>query len=290
MSQLIKLRRKIKSITTTQKVTYAMRLIAMSLYSRLERKNNPINYYKSSIQNFFCKISELFPEWQNPIMIPSDIFDSAPLIILIASTKGFCGGFNSNLTKFFKRTFFKEEHQTPNFITIGQKATNFIKEENLGEIFYSFNTLNSNNYLNITNELIEMIINKNNNFSSISVYSNFFKNFFIQKPQQTIITPLNLTQISTDETKTLDPDDFIWEGNPKEIIDSIAVRYLRSSLLHVVFQSLLAEQAARFLAMDNATNNAEKILEQITRKYNKLRQASITKELLELSASFISFT
>jgi len=232
----------------------------MSLYSKLEKKNDPINYYKNTLQTFFCKIVELFPEWGNPVMLPKDILDSTPLIILITSTKGFCGGFNADLTKFFKRTFFKEEHQVPNFITVGQKATNFIKEENLGKTFYSFNTLNSNNYLNITNELIDIIINKDNNFSSISVYSNFFRNFFIQKPNKTIITPLDLSQTSTDEAKILDRDDFIWENNPKE--------------------------AARFLAMDNATNNAEKILEQITRKYNKLRQASITKELLELSASF----
>ena len=105
---------------------------------------------------------------------------------------------------------------------------------------------------------------------------------FIQKPQKTIITPLDLSSIPTEGTKILDPDDFIWEGYPKEIIDSTAIRYLRSSLLHVLFQSLLAEQAARFLAMDNATNNAEDLIDDLTLNLNKLRQAGITTELLEI--------
>lgn len=290
MSQLIKLRRKIKSITTTQKITYAMRLIAMSLYSKLGGKNDPINYYKNTLENFFYKIVKLFPEWENPILIPKDILDTTPLIIFITSSKGFCGGFNIDLIQFFKRTFLGEEHQTPTFITIGRKAANFIKEEKIGEILYNFNTLNSNNFLNITDDLVNIIVNKNHYFSSVSTYSNFFKNFFIQKPQKIAVTPLNLTKVLTDKTQIVDSDSFIWEGKPEEIIDSIATRYIRSSLLYILFQSLLAEQSARFVSMDNATSNAGKLLEQITSQYNKLRQASITRELLELSASFASFS
>ena len=82
------------------------------------------------------------------------------------------------------------------------------------------------------------------------------------------------------------PDDFIWEDSPLHILDALAHQQLNATLYALLVQSLLAEQAARFISMDNATRNAKYLKESMMLQYNKLRQAKITKELTELSTSF----
>ncbi len=281
MSQLIQLRQKIKSIKTTQRITYAMRLISMSLYSRLEKNNAALTHYKQEITEIFQKISRFSEKWNNNILFPKDILDSNPLFIIVTSSKGLCGGFNINLIKYFKQTFFLEEHKQPTFITIGYKSHSLAKQEGLFPILKSFDNFSSNNFTSITDEIINLINDPNNNFSSITFYSNFFKSFFIQKPIKHQLTPI--------EKNNQDEDDIsepFFEQDTNEILNFLALRYLRSSILYILFQSILAEQTARFLAMDTATTNANKFIETLTLKYNKARQTFITKELAELSASF----
>jgi F-type H+-transporting ATPase subunit gamma len=81
-------------------------------------------------------------------------------------------------------------------------------------------------------------------------------------------------------------EQYTWEQNPSDILDDLALQYLTATMYRLLFQSLLAEQAARFISMDNATRNAKQLLEDTQLQYNKLRQAKITRELTELSASF----
>lgn len=296
MSQLIRLRNQIKSIQTTKKITYAMRLISMSLYSKLEKLNSNLNYYQDNLNKIYSTISSNLTSWHHPLLHPQDILDSKPLIIFVTSSKGLCGSFNSNLFKYFKRYFFMQEHQTPTFITVGSKALKFLEEQNLGNILYSYNEFNSNNFLMIANNITKIINEQTREFSSITFYSNIFKSFFLQKPQKTIVTPIdknayfkeieekfNLNKDSNEDNSS--PKTYELEQEADEIMNYLVDSYIKSSITNLLFQSLLAEQASRFLAMDNATNNAENLLEKLNLQYNKSRQAIITKELSELSSS-----
>jgi len=292
MAELIKLRRQIKSINTNRKITNAMRLISMSLYAKLEKKNLATIQYKNRIETIFVNAIKANPSWKNPIIMQNDLLDSNPLYIFIASTKGFCGSFNNNLIQHFKINFFKEEHQSIHFVTVGKKATTYIKDKPFGKMILSFDNLNLKNYVSICDEILQIITSAQAPYSSINVYSNSFVNFFIQKPQKISLTPINLKNLISqkeDKSKENQIDEIIWEGDQNKILDHLAIKYLRTQILHFLFQSLLAEQASRFVAMDAATTNADKILEKLTRNYNKSRQATITKELLELSSSFSGY-
>jgi len=105
MSQLIQLRRKIKSFSSTKKITYAMRLTARSLYSRLEKQNVPLAYYKQTVEEIFKTLIKRATGWKNPILFPKDILNSKPLIIIVASSKGLCGSFNTNLFRYTQQHF-----------------------------------------------------------------------------------------------------------------------------------------------------------------------------------------
>jgi F-type H+-transporting ATPase subunit gamma len=283
VSQLTPLKRKIKSIQTTQKITHAVRLISMSFYSKLEKQNVFLQDYKNSICDVFTQLVVSFPEWKNPVLFPEDILDSSPLFVIISSSKGLCGSFNSNLFRYFERAFFVEKHQKATFITIGQKATNFIKEKNAENILQSYEELTLSNFDSIAAKLVSLINDTQGNYSSVSFFSNYLKNFFVQRPQKSTLTPVSLGKVKNNDN--MFDGDLIWEQSPKEILDYLAFEYLRSSILNILFQSMISENAARFLAMDSSTTNAEKILEKLTLQFNKTRQALITKEVAELSAN-----
>ncbi len=290
MSQLIQLRRQIKSIETTKKITYAMRLISMSLYGKLEKQGHPLAHYRKVLTQLFNEVTDANVGWDNPILFPKEEGDKRPLIIIVASTKGLCGSFNSNLFRHIKREMHLEKEQTPTFVTIGSKARNIVRDEGLGTAAEQFNNFNSSNFLHIADEITKIITEAKEPFSSVIFYSNFFLSFFLQKPDATQLIPFNPEVATPQDQEAQSSKDIvselIWEQDPHVVLDYLSLRYLRGSICHLLFQSLLAEQASRFVAMDNATGNADKFLERLTIKYNKARQSMITKELSELTASY----
>lgn len=283
MSQLIKLRSKIKSIRTTKKITYAMRLISRSFHAKLEKESTALNYYRSNVESTFKELAQHVHEWENPLLFPKDILNSSPLFIIVTSSKGLCGSFNTNLARYFHKHLFIETHQKPVFITVGNKAREFISEGREGPIIANFDTLTPNNYMYIMNDIFQFLIQSKKEFSSITFYSNFFKSFFIQQPSKTVLTPIKkdeFSHVSDEQEPFLEQDRYV-------IMNFLAERYIRNSILNILFQSILSEQSSRFLAMDTATSNADKLIDKLTLKYNKARQALITKELSELTASFV---
>lgn len=280
MSNLISLKNKIRSIRTTQKITHAIRLSSMSVYSKLDKQNNFLNDYSLNIKETFSELLSYSPDWKNKTFLPDDILDTNPLFIIISSSKGLCGSFNSNLFRYFERACFIEEHQIAKFITIGKKSEDLIKSKNLGEIILGVNDLTFSNFVSLANE-ISNLINFDYKFSSVSVYSNLFKSFFLQIPRKTTLIPIAISKNQGRQEK-----DFLWEQDRNHILNNLALKYLNSSVLNILFQSLISENAARFIAMDNSTTNAEKLLEKLTLQFNKSRQALITREVSELAANF----
>ncbi len=267
-----------------------MRLIAMSQYGQLEKGARPLLYYKNAVESLLTSIAPYAPNWQHELLTPNDVLNTSPLIIVISSSKGLCGGFNYNLIKFFQRFCFIEEHQKPYFITVGHKAAALINEQYPQSTIAHYDSFGVQNLPTIANAIMQNILDTN--FSSITIFSNFFRNFFLQQPQKTNLAPLDLSVLTenpsgiSSQAIVQNFDDLIWEQSPEHILDHLANMYLKTSIHTILYQSLLSEQAARFIAMDNATSNAEKMLDKLTLDYNKSRQALITKELAELTANF----
>jgi F-type H+-transporting ATPase subunit gamma len=297
MSHLVQLRHKIRSIQSTKKITHALRLVSMSSYNKLDKANAPLNVYAQSVKSFFREILTYAPEWKSTLLFPQDVLDAQPLYIIVATSKGLCGSLNSNLLRYLDTALFIEKQQKPTFIAIGQKAINYVKEHDLGELAWSYTELNSSNFIALADDLVDKITNSPITYSSVSFFSSYAKSFFSQHAQKFTLIPIALDASDkangTDKAKPVisreDEESFdapIWEQDKEQILDYLAIRYLRSSIIHILFQALRAEHAARFLAMENSTNNAEKYLEKLTLLFNKTRQALITKEVSELSASF----
>lgn len=291
MSQLAQLRQKIKSVQTTKKITHAVRLISMSFYNKLDKLDQPLKTYTKGVSDLFLELLRHSPSWKKPLLFPTDVFDSTPLYIIISTSKGLCGSLNSNLFRYLDSALFIEKHQQPQFITIGQKATNYIKEKGYNNLICSYTELTSHNFIALADDLVDKMISSNTLFSSVSLFANEARSFFVQKPSKYTLIPLSLEPTEKEENDAEDntqisddSDTILWEQPQEEVLDFLAIKYLRSSLIQLIFQALRAEHAARFMAMENSTNNAEKYLERLTLQFNKLRQSLITKEVSELSS------
>lgn len=284
MAQLIQMRRRIKAIETIKKITHAMRLISMSMHSRLRGKAPFLKRYQQEISLLFDKVRYSYPTWTNDIVYPTTPPDHNPLIVLVASQKGLCGNFNSSLFHLFEKTFSKKQLESSSLIAVGKKAIDYLNTQDIETVVKTYPGLTSAHITKIAQNIIREITHASTIYSSVTIVSNELKTFFAQKPRAINLIPLD-KHLDHDYAAEL-ADDYIWEQNPHELLDGLVQQYLSVKVHHLLFESLLAEQAARFLSMDNSTRNAKQLLEETQLQYNKLRQAKITKELTELSASF----
>jgi len=276
----MQMRRRIKTIETIKKVTNAMRLIAMSGHSKLKGKEITIHGYTQAIEQLFYQIKALTPPEFDPLMRPGTILNPTPLVILVGSQKGLCGAFNEALFKLFETSF---PSATPiDLIALGTKAIAFAAHTSLPMI-ESFEKFSRANLNETVWRLTKIINNSERPYRTVLIAGNVLKTFFNQKPTIAQILPL-------DPYKKVDFrsdmfDDYIWEQPATQLARDLAQLYIEAQLNQALFQSLLAEQAARFISMDNATRNAEGLLDLSKLQYNKLRQAKITREITELVSS-----
>lgn len=278
MSQLTQMRQRIKAIQTIKKITHAMRLISMSTHSRMKHMQEPLELYQKGIATLLKQAHKAYPTYHNTILNPTEKADRKTLIILIGSQKGLCGSFNTSLFQLFNNR--EKEFSDHSVITVGKRATNFMQKNEPENLIGFYNNFGLHNALTIAESLLKEIIQ--HSYSSVIVYGNTAPSFFSQKPIKLEIIPS--MQIEEDAPDIL----YEWEQSTQEILSFLSEQYILSQIQNALFQSLLAEHAARFISMDSSTRNAEQLLERMQRDYNKLRQAKITRELTELSSFFLS--
>lgn len=276
MAQLIHMRQRIKAVETIKKITHAMRLISMSTHSRLRHKKAQFEEYKNTFLEFasHLQLQPVSGEEQNKV-------DLKELVLLIGSQKGLCGAFNTNLFKFFESSYPKIGRSV-DIISIGKHATDYIMQQK--EPIIKFDNFTAQTFVAISLAITDYILLHKNEYAQIVLYSNFARTFFIQKPQTVTLFPFQAkTNEISSETVALEP--YSYENDPKSLAEYIQKMLLTITIEELLFESLLAEQSARFLSMDASTRNAENLLIEMKLEYNKTRQAAITRELTELSSS-----
>lgn len=283
MAELTQLKHRIKAIETIKKITHAMRLISISTHARLKNKESVLTHYVQTLTLLFHTIKKEFPTWSNPHLTPAQGVESRPLIIIIGSEKGLCGSFNTMLFQFLRATLRTYPH-APDVIVVGKKTLDYIDTTHIKSIIKTYSPLTMHSLAHtaetITRDLLEAPVP----YTNVTVVSNKFRSFFVQQPHITRLIPFDPTPAR--EQQPLNISEYTWEQSPIELLDVIAQQCLQATIHMLLFHSLIAEQAARFLSMDSSTRSAEGLLELNKLQYNKLRQAKITKELTELTGGF----
>jgi F-type H+-transporting ATPase subunit gamma len=283
MSKLIQMRNRIKTIETIRKITDVMRIISMSAHSRLKTRQEPLSDYLAELKSLFAKVQLATPSWTNERLMPTSD-NTNPLIVIIGSQKGLCGGFNTQISKLVQSYITKNRSAHYRFTAVGKKQIDYLINNHPDKLISSFPVLTARNFLTIAQELTDMIMTATPAYTSVTIISNVFKNFFVQKATVTKLIPFNPTEIANHTSAPT--QEYIWDETPHTILNALAVQYVEAQFQHLIFQSLLSEHAARFLSMDSSTRNAYNLLNTTKLEYNKVRQAKITTEITELTGNF----
>jgi len=278
MPALIDLRRRIKSVKNTQQITQAMKTVSSAKFRKAQRLLLEGRPYWHNLSDLLAYAAFWSKGYFHPLL--AERVEKKVEGLVITSDKGLAGAFNSNLLE-KALSFFKEKTSSSevNLVLVGKKAVSFFKNRPFSvDSVYSDNVekLTYDEIREIARFLMELYVFQK--VDAVYVAYNEFRS--ILSPRMTITRLLPLVSSEEEEDQRLFFPD--WEPEVTSILNSLLPLYVESQVYHYFHESSSAEHAARMMAMDNATKNAEELIEDLTLVLNKIRQASITKELLEI--------
>lgn len=281
MSHLIALRQRLKAVGTIKKITSAMRLIACSVTGQLGNRAKALHEYQHALKELVSVISANHIPNNRASLVSARVSDEKVLYICVGAQKGLCGSFNNQLAYWFVKNKLLFTSSTVSFMAVGKMTADFIKKKGY-VIDQSFDMITVQSLQLVANDIAHAIRHNHHAYHKVILVGAKSKNFFTHELIESQIYPLDLHQ----EKNASNKEVVIFEQNKEVLYEDLLARYTLNCIASHLLQSLLAEQNARFIAMDNATRNANKSLDMMKRQYNKLRQAKITKELTELTAHF----
>ena len=285
MPSLDDLKKRIKSVKSTQKITKAMKMVAAAKLRKAQESAEKGRPYSQKMQNIILNLTNSINDPQNaPKLLVGNGNDKIYLCLVLTADRGLCGGFNSNICKLAKTNFKKilDEGKELKIITVGSKGLDQIRREYGKYVIkkFSFKDKKQITFKEaeiIGNEIINLF--NNNEFDKCILFYNNFKNVITQIPQAQQIIPAE-KKISIEENKEVISYEF--EPEEDEILEDLLPKNISTQVFKAFLENAASEQGSRMTAMDNATRNAGDLVDKLTINYNRSRQASITKELIEI--------
>ena len=283
MPSLDDLKKRIKSVKSTQKITKAMKMVAAAKLKKAQENAEKGRPYSEKLQNIILNLTKSISEGTNaPKLLVGNGKNKVYLCVVITADRGLCGGFNSNICKLAKKHFkdILKEGKELKIITVGSKGHDQIKTEYSKYIiekksFKEKKQISFNEANEIGKKIIELY--EQEQFDKCFIFYNNFKNVITQIPQAEQIIP---TFIKKDTKENLFSYEF--EPDEDEILEDLLPKNVSVQIFKAFLENAASEQGSRMTAMDNATRNAGDLVDKLTINYNRSRQASITKELIEI--------
>ncbi len=285
MPSLDDLKKRIKSVKSTQKITKAMKMVAAAKLRKAQENAEKGRPYSEKLQNIILNLTKSISDMENaPKLLSGTGKDQIYLCLVLTADRGLCGGFNSNICKLAKIEFKKiiSSGKVLKIITAGSKGYDQIKREYEKYIIKKFNfkdkkQISFKDAELIGNEIITLF-NKNE-FDKCILFYNNFKNVITQIPKSQQIIPTKNENLSFDKK---DQITYEFEPDEDEILEDLLPKNISTQIFKALLENAASEQGSRMTAMDNATRNAGELVDKLTINYNRSRQASITKELIEI--------
>jgi F-type H+-transporting ATPase subunit gamma len=285
MPSLDDLKKRIKSVKSTQKITKAMKMVAAAKLRKAQESAEKGRPYSLKMQNIILNLTRSINDPQNaPKLLVGTGQDKTYLCVVLSADRGLCGGFNSNICKLAKNNFKKilSEGKELKIITVGIKGLDQIRREYGKYVIKKFSfkdkkKITFNEAETIGNEIIKLFNEKQ--FDKCILFYNNFKNVITQIPQAQQIIPAEQKTIKETDKNLL---SYEFEPDEDEILEDLLPKNISTQVFKAFLENAASEQGSRMTAMDNATRNAGDLVDKLTINYNRSRQASITKELIEI--------
>lgn len=285
MANLKDLRNRITSVTSTQKITKAMKMVSASKLKRAQNAAEAARPYAERMENVLSSLaSSMKGQTGGPALLAGTGSDQKQLVVVATSERGLCGGFNTNIIKAAKLKInaLVLDGKDVSIITIGKKGAAVLKRDYADKIVEHFDlshvkNLNFNDASPISSRLIEKY-----DAGDFDVCTLFFAKFINVLTQ--VVTPLQLIPASINEEGGTDLGGACYEYEPdeNEILEDLLPRNVGVQLFRALLENAASEQGSRMTAMDSATRNAGDMIDSLRTTYNRSRQAVITNELIEI--------
>ena len=281
MPSLDDLKKRIKSVKSTQKITKAMKMVAAAKLRKAQENAEKGRPYSQKMQNIILNLTKSINDPQNaPKLLVGTGKDKIYLCVVLTADRGLCGGFNSNICKLAKTNFKKilSEGKELKIITVGTKGLDQIRREYGKYVIKKFSFKNKKQITfteaeTIGNEIINLF--KQDQFDICILFFNNFKNVITQIPQAQQIIPAENNSSKKEEEEN--PIFYEFEPDEDEILEDLLPKNISTQVFKAFLENAASEQGSRMTAMDNATRNAGELVDKLTINYNRSRQASITK-------------
>lgn len=282
MASIITLKRRIKAAQNVSKTTRAMQMISASKFKRAQSATLAGRPYVKKLLGLNQTVIEKI---ENKLLHPymsTDATTGKTLVIVLSPDKGLCGGLISNLLREFLK--YQASNLESSYVVIGKKmetrVASFSKEV-LASFSFGTTTPRFDMVYPISKIIDEYYLGKK--VDSVKVIFTNFLSIFSQSPQVATLLPIVLPQ---DEKKS-ENTSYLFEPSASEILPDLLRHYLEMSLYQYLLESFASEQGARMIAMKNATDNANDIIDSLKLEYNKTRQAKITSEILDITSGAV---
>ena len=278
MPSLIDIRRRVRSVKNTQQITKAMKMVSAAKLRRAQDQAIAARPYGVLLRQMLANVAQ--GAANDPDAGAHPLLAVRPeekiLLVVITADSGLAGAFNSNLIKLAQR--FADEHRNAklSFELIGKKGVNYFRRRFdgiAGTHTDLFRRVKFEDAERIANQIIARF--EKGEVDAVYLFTNEFKNAMAPALTSTRILPIEVP-------KTTEPVDYIYEQNPGELLGSLLPRYVKLLVYRAFLESVAAEHAARMVAMEAATKNAGEVIDKLTLLMNRVRQASITREIIEI--------
>lgn len=284
------IKRRIKSVKNTKKITRAMELVAASKMKRAISQTLASRMYAEYSWNLLTSLSERLEDTTHPFFEEND--NEKALIVLITSNRGLCGGYNSQIIKKIMEML---KINNMDIVTIGKKGDHAMRR--IGQnVIASFLELPDTVDLNDINPISKYITGEFKNYSKIYIAYTDFVSALNQKPNVRQLLPISKEELKEvieslgegkKEVKEIKVP-YLFEGNIAKILSSLVEKLVQMQIYQMILESYASEQSSRMVTMKNANEAAEEMVEDLTLVFNKARQAGITREISEISAGMAS--
>jgi F-type H+-transporting ATPase subunit gamma len=277
MPSLIDIRRRVRSVRNTQQITKAMKMVSAAKLRKAQERAIAARPYAKMLSEILANVAEAAANSDaEPFPLLAVRPEKRILAVVITADSGLAGGFNSNLIKLAQT--FADQHASSelSFELIGKKGRDYFRRRGrtiTGEHIDLFRNVR----LEDADRIAESIIERFSKAEIDAVY------LFVNEFKSVMSSHLSSSRILPIETpKSQAPVDYIYEQKPEEILGSLLPRYVKVQIYRALLESGAAYHAARIMAMEAATTNASEVIDKLTLYMNRVRQASITREIIEI--------
>jgi len=279
MANVRDIRKRIRSVKSTQQITKAMKMVAAAKLRRAQERAVAARPYNRGMGEVLKRVAGRADAAKHTLLAARD--SGFVVVVVVTADRGLCGGFNQNALKAATRMMKEAEArgEDARLYVIGRKAREYFRRRPykvIKEKLNVFANLAFGHAVTIGNELMELFLS--GGAREVRVVGNRFRSLLTQEIHEFPLLPVPRVA----QVQGAAESDYIYEPDPDRILEKLLPLHVHLQVYHALMESSAAEHAARMMAMENATKNAGEMIEKLTLTMNKIRQASITRELIEV--------